>query len=100
MDYLSSNPKYEKELLNELPEKLKSVFQEKVSKMMTGYWKTLAEARAIVIFFKKLNLLSLEFEDIDIKTFRDKDVDFVFLFEGEKVHVEVKGFNPDDETSE
>jgi hypothetical protein len=100
MDYLSSNPKYEKELLNELPEKLKSIFQEKVLKMMTGYWKTLAEARAIVIFFKKLNLLPLEFEDIDIKTFRDKDVDFIFLFEGEKIHVEVKGFNPDDETSE
>jgi hypothetical protein len=67
---------------------------------MTGYWKTLAEARAVVIFFKKLNLLPPEFEDIDIKTFKDKDVDFVFPFDGEKIYVEVKGFNPDDETSE
>jgi hypothetical protein len=99
MAYLSSNSKYEKELLNELPKKLKPIFQKKVSKMMMGYWKTLAEARAIVIFFKKLNLLPLEFQGIDIKTFRDKDVDFVFLFEGEKIHVEVKGFNPDGETS-
>lgn len=60
----------------------------------------MAEARAIVIFFKKLNLLPPEFQDIDIKTFKDKDVDFAFLFDGEKIHVEVKGFNPDDETSQ
>ena len=99
MDYLSSNPKYEKGLLDELPEKLTPTFQEKLSRMMTGYWKTLAEARAIIIFFKKLNLLPPEFQDVDIKTFKNKDVDFVFLFEEEKIHVEVKGFNPDGETS-
>ncbi len=100
MDYLLSNPKYEKELLDELPEKLKPTFQEKLSRVMTGYWKTLAEARAIVIFFKKLKLLPPEFQDIDIKTFKDKDVDFAFLFDKEKINVEVKGFNPDDEASE
>jgi len=100
MDYLTSNPKYETELLSELPEHLKKNFQEKLSRLMTGYWKTLAEARTLVIFLKKLGLLPPEFQDVDVKTFKDKDVDFVFNFEGEKIYVEVKGFSPDKETSE
>jgi hypothetical protein len=96
MEYLECNPEYQEELFKELPEKITKIFKEKLSLSMSQYWKTLAEARAVAIFFKKLGLV---IEGIDVKT-TDKNVDFLADFKGEKFYIEVKGFDPDKETSE
>lgn len=100
MGYWKRNLEYEKKLLNELPEGLKKVFQEKLNKSKIDYWKILSEVRAIVVFIKKLGLQSNGIKSIDVKAFKNKDVDFVVCFENNKIYIEVKSFNPDDQVAE
>lgn len=89
---LLKNIKLEEILLDRLPKQFKSNFQKKFSKNNNSYWQTVSEARAMVAFKD----LGVSVKEIDVKTIKNKDVDFFAVFEGEKIYVEVKGFVPED----
>lgn len=82
----------EEEILDKLPSNLKKEFKEKFSKSTSNYWQTISEARALVVF----NNIGISIKETDSKTFKDKNVDFLALFENENIYVEVKGFIPED----
>lgn len=89
---LLKNITTEEEILTKLPDNLKEEFKEKFSKSINNYWQTISEARALVVF----NNLGISIKETDSKAFKDKNVDFLALFENENIYVEVKGFTPED----
>lgn len=88
---LLKNIATEAEILAKLPDNLKEEFKEKFSKSINNYWQTISEARALVVF----NDIGISIKETDSKTFKDKNVDFLALFENENIYVEVKGFQPE-----
>lgn len=90
---LFKNAELEKELIDKLPEKFKSIFQKKFNdKSNTNeYWQAISEARAVIVFCN----LGISVEKLDVKTVKDKDVDFLAIFNNEKIYTEVKGFLPE-----
>jgi len=88
---LLKNAKLEKTLLDKLPEQFRNDFQKKFGNN-NSYWQTISEARAIIVF----NNLGIPVKEIDAKTIKDKNVDFLAVFDNEKIYTEVKGFVPED----
>lgn len=89
---LSKNIELEKTLINELSVCFRDSFQKKFDENNNSYWQTVSEARAIIIF----NNLGIQVMEIDAKTIKNKNVDFLAIFENEKIYSEVKGFLPED----
>lgn len=84
-------------LLDRIPDKFLDLFQKKVSeslksKSSRNYWKVLSEMRAVCIFEN----LGVSVKEIDVKTVKNKDVDFSTSYVNETIYVEVKGFDPVD----
>ncbi len=92
LQQLSKNVKLEETLLNRLPEHFRSSFQKKFAKNNSSYWQIMSEARAVVVF----NDLGIPVKEIDFKTVKNKDVDFLAMFKSEKIYTEVKGSIPED----
>ena len=89
--YLKRNKKFEKSLFSLLPDKFHNRFKRRISSNKSGYWQTISEMRTIVLFHK----LGISPKKLDAKTVKDKDVDFVFEYNEEKIYVEVKGLRPE-----
>lgn len=92
MNKVLTNVEFEKKLLKKLPIHFQNNFRIKLRGNNDNYWQTLSEARAIIIF----NNLGILVKEIDVKTIKNKDVDFFAEFEKEKIYMEVKGFVPED----
>lgn len=88
---LSKNIEWEKRLIAKLPKKFRVIFQSKFDAGDNGYWQKISEAMAIIVF----NDLGISVQEIDFKTVKDKNVDFLAIFEKEKIYTEVKGFEPE-----
>lgn len=89
---LFKNIELEKTLIDRLPMSFQNNFREKFNKNNNSYWQTISEARAIIIF----NNLGIQITETDTKTIKEKNVDFLAIFENEKIYSEVKGFVPED----
>lgn len=86
----------EKFLLDNLPrDNFRNTFRTRLRNASApgGYWQIMSEMRAIHIFH---NILKIPVRDIEMKTVKGKDVDFVCDWDGESVYVEIKGFRPID----
>jgi len=59
-----------------------------------GYWQVISEIRTAVIFH---HILSIPVQNIDVKTVKEKNVDISAVFSNEEIHIEVKGFTPEEE---
>ena len=88
LQQLSKNVELEKILFNKLPEHLRSGFQKKFAKNNSSYWQIISEARAVIVF----DDLGIPVKEIDFTTVKNKDVDFLAVFESERIYTEVKGF--------
>jgi len=89
---LSKNIALEITLIDRLPVGFQDNFRKKLNENNNSYWQTLSEARAIIIF----NNLGIQVKEIDVKTIKNKNVDFFVILENEKIYSEVKGFVPED----
>ena len=90
------NQKLEKFLLSKLPQdEFRRSFEEKLKNASDdSYWGVMSEMRAIYIFDQKLEIPVI---GIDVLIAKNKDVDFIGVYDGEKICVEIKGFRPVDE---
>jgi len=89
--YKKRSLKTEEVLFAMLPKQFIDMFQKKLCENKSSYWQTISELRAAVIF----NKLGISIEGVDHKTINNKDVDFLAVYNNEKIYVEVKGFIPE-----
>lgn len=89
--YLGRRIEFENKLFCLLPEKFCDHFKKQILSNRSSYWQILSEMRTIVLFHK----LGISPEEVDAKTVKDKNVDFVFKHNGERIYVEVKGLKPE-----
>jgi len=87
------NKKVENYILENLSNKeIRESFEKKLMEIRTeNYYQIISEIKSIYIFEK---ILKLPIEGINIKTFKNKDVDFVINFDKKKIYCEVKGNQP------
>lgn len=89
---LSKNIELEKTLIDRLPVNFQDNFRKKFNENNNSYWQTISEARAIIIF----NNFGIQVMEVNAETIKNKNVDFLAIFENEKIYSEVKGFIPKD----
>lgn len=91
--YLATNPKLEATLLGFMPQDdFRTHFSLRLQNADSGYWQILSEMRAIHIFH---SIIGVPVVGVETKTVKDKSVDFLCDWNGEKVFAEVKGFRPE-----
>lgn len=91
---LFKNVKLEKILFGKLPKQFENIFRKKFddNSDKSGYWQAISEARAVIVFCN----IGIPVQEVDAKTVKDKNVDFLAIFNNEKIYTEVKGFMPED----
>lgn len=89
--YRKRNIEFENRLFSFLPKKFHNHFKKQISSNDAGYWQTLSEMRTMALFHK----LGLIPKEVNVKTVKGKNVDFISEYKGESIHVEVKGFAPE-----
>lgn len=90
--YRKRNTEFEKRLFSLLPKEFYDHFKKKIDSNELGYWQTISEMRAIVLFHK----LGITPKEVEVQTVKGKNVDFISEYNGERVYVEVKGLTPKD----
>lgn len=89
--YLRRRIEFENKLFSLLPNKFSGHFKHQIVYSIPSYWQTLSEMRTMALFQQ----LGLPPEEIDVKTVKGKDVDFVSRHNGKRIYVEVKGLKPE-----